>query len=43
MDEMIMRFKVNHADKIRMMYKAEGDGLQTDNIFQKGYTYQIFI
>ena len=27
----------------RMMYKAEGGGLQAYGIFQKGYTYQIFI
>ena len=26
-----------------MTYKSEGDLLQTDNIFHKGYTYQIFI
>ena len=43
MNEITMRFKGHHADKIRMAYKSEGDGLQTDDIFQKGYTYQIFI
>ena len=42
-DEMTMHFKGHHAEKIGMMYKAEGDGLQIDDIFQKGYTYQIFI
>ena len=26
-----------------MIYKAKGDGLQREAIFQKGYTYQIFM
>ena len=38
-----MCFKACHALKISMTYKAEGDGLQTHAIFQKGYTYQIFV
>ena len=43
MDEMDMCFKGHHTGKIRMTYKPEGYGLQTDAIFQKGYTYQIFM
>ena len=42
-DEMIMHFKGHHEDKKRMTYKAKGDGLQTFDICQKVYTYQIFI
>ena len=42
-DEITMRFKGNHAFKIRMTYKSEGDGEQTDEKFQKGYKYQIFM
>ena len=43
MDGITIRLKDHHADKIIMMYKAEGGGLQAYGIFQKGYTYQIFI
>ena len=43
LNEITMSFKVRHADKISMTYKAEGGGLQTDNIFHKGYKYQIFL
>ena len=42
-DEITTRFKVHHADKIRMTYKSEDYGLQTYDIFQKIYQYQIFI
>ena len=38
-----MCFKGHNTYKIRMMHKAEGGGLQTDAVFQKGYTYQIFM
>ena len=41
--EMTTRFKGHHEDKKRMTYKAKCDGLQTYTIFQKGYTYQIFM
>ena len=34
-DEMTMRFKFYDTDKRRTMYKAEGDGFQADDIFQK--------
>ena len=43
MDEITVRFKFHHADKISMVYKVERDGLHTYALFQKGYTYQIFI
>ena len=43
MDEITMHFKGRHADKIRITYKVWGDGLHIYHIFQKGYTYQIFI
>ena len=43
MDEMTMRFKGQHEEKISMTYKEEADVLQTYDIFQKGYTYLIFI
>ena len=42
-DEITMRFKGLRAKKIRMAYKAEGDGLYTDDICQNGYTYQMFM
>ena len=41
-DKTAMHFKIHHVDKIRMTYKAEGGGLQTNYIFHKGYTYHIF-
>ena len=43
MDEMTMHFKFHHSEKIRMTHKSEGGVLQTDDIFHKGYTYQIFM
>ena len=42
-DETIINLKCHHADNIRMMYKAEGDGLQAYALCKKGYTYQIFM
>ena len=33
----------HREEKIRMAYKAEGDGLQIDNLCHKGYTYQMFM
>ena len=38
--ETIMNFKFNHADKIIIMNKEGGYGLQADALGQKGYTYQ---
>ena len=43
MDEMAVHSKGRHVNKIRIMYKSEGGGLQTDAIFQKGYSNQIFM
>ena len=43
MDEMNMHFKGQHVDIIRMMDKSEGDGLQIDSIFQKGYLCEIIL
>ena len=42
-DERNMSFKGLHADQKMMAYKEKGGGLQTDAIFQKEYTYQIFM
>ena len=38
-----MHFKGYHVDRVRMTYTEEGGGLQTYAIFQKGYTYKIFM
>ena len=38
-----MRFKGHHIDRISITYKDKGDRLQTDDLFQKVYTYQIFM
>ena len=42
-DEMTTNFKGNNSYQIRMTYKVEGDGLQADALFQKGYTYKSFM
>ena len=42
-DKMTMNFKVNNTGKIRTTYKTEGDELQTDALYQKGFTYQNFL
>ena len=34
-DEITIPFKSHHVDKIRMTYKADGDGLQIYGLFQK--------
>ena len=38
-----MHSKGHYKDKIRKTYKIERDGLHTAIIFQKEYTYQVFI
>ena len=38
-----MRFKGHHAEKKKMTQKAKGDGLHKYALFQKGYTYKIFV
>ena len=42
-DEMTVCFKGHHANRIKMTYKTDGDGLHTYDLFNKGYTYQIFM
>ena len=40
-DEMTMRFKGKHRDKLRITYKKEGDGFQADALCDDGYTLQV--
>ena len=40
---MTILFKGHHADRISMTYKSEDYRLQTYNLCQKGYTYQIIM
>ena len=42
-DEMTTNSKGNNSYQIMMTYKGEGDGLQADALFQKGYTYKSFM
>ena len=41
-DEETIGFQGRHADKLRITYKAEGDGFQCDAICDDGYTYTFF-
>ena len=41
-DEQTVGFQGRHSDKLRISYKAEGDGFQCDVICQEGYTYQVY-
>lgn len=41
-DEMTIGFKGRSAMKLRITYKAEGDGFQFDAICEDGYTYSWF-
>ena len=41
-DEQTMGFKGNHADKLRITYKKEGDGFQCDALCQDGYTFTFY-
>ena len=41
-DEMTMRFKGKHADKLRITFKAEGDGFMADALCDDGFTYRIY-
>ena len=41
-DNMMMRFKGKHADKLRVTYKNEGDGFQCDALCDDGYCYQFY-
>ena len=40
---MTMRFKGHHHDKLRITYKAEGDGFQADSICDDSYCYQVYM
>ena len=42
-DEMTMRFKGNHCDKLQITYKAEGDGFQADALCDNVYCYQVYM
>ena len=42
-DEMTMRCKGTHRDILRITYKAEGDGFQSDALCQDGYCYQHYM
>ena len=41
-DEQIIGFKGRHADKLRITYKAEGDGFQCGALCSDGYTYVFY-
>ena len=41
-DEQTIGFQGCHADKLRITYKAEGDGFQCDAICDAGYTWTFF-
>jgi hypothetical protein len=41
-DEQTIGFQGNHKDKLRITYKAEGDGFQCDALCQEGYTYTFY-
>ena len=36
-DEMTIRFKGIHKDKLKFIYKSEGDGFQADTLCDDGY------
>ena len=38
-----MLFKGYHHDKLRITYKAEGDGFQVDALCDDGYCYQVYM
>lgn len=40
-DEQTMGFQGRHVDKLRINYKAEGDGFQCDAICEEGFTYAV--
>ena len=41
-DEQTIGFQGRHSDKLRITYKAEGDGFQCDAICDTGYTWTFF-
>ena len=42
-DAMTIGFKGQHTDKRQITYKAEGDGFQTDALYQNGFTYHVYM
>ena len=42
-NEMTIGFQGQHSDKLRITYKAEGDGFQADALFQESFPYQVFM
>ena len=42
-DEITVRFKGPHQDKLCITYKNEGDGFQADALCQEGYCYQVYM
>jgi hypothetical protein len=42
LDEQTIGFQGRHADKLRITYKAEGDGFQCDALCDDGFTYSVF-
>jgi Transposase IS4 len=41
-DEQTIGFQGRHQDKLRISYKAEGDGFQCDTICESGFTYAVY-
>ena len=41
-DEQTIGFQGAHADKLRINYKAEGDGFQTGALCENGYTFAFY-
>lgn len=41
-DEQTMGFQGRHFDKLRINYKAKGDGFQCDAICEEGFTYAVY-
>ena len=41
-DEQTIGFQVKHEDKLRITYKAEGDGFQCDAICDSGFTWTFY-
>ena len=42
-DEMNIRLKGHNLYKLRITYKSEGDGFQTDTLCDDGYFYQVYM
>ena len=41
-DEQTSGFQGRHADKLRITYKAEGNGFQCDALCDKGFTWTVY-